>query len=103
MLEYATQLGIKTERAIDVGCSVGRAVFELARTYKEVVGVDLSESFIEAANTLKRDAQLDYFRKDEGQLGQTLTATIDSAIVRNRTTFRQADACALPPDLVGFD
>jgi 5-histidylcysteine sulfoxide synthase/putative 4-mercaptohistidine N1-methyltranferase len=103
VLGSATQLGIKTERAIDIGCSVGRAVFELARTYKEVVGIDLSESFIEAANTLKREGKLDYFRKDEGELGKTLTATIDSAIDRNRTTFRQADACALPPDLVGFD
>lgn len=103
VLETATQLGIQTERAIDVGCSVGRAVFELARTYPEVVGVDLSEAFIQAANTLKHEGQLDYFRKDEGQLGATLTATIDSAIDRNRTTFRQADACALPPDLVGFD
>jgi|GEM_PF-301796 len=103
VLDSATQLGIKTERAIDVGCSVGRAVFELARTYQEVVGVDLSESFIEAANTLKSEGQLDYFRKDEGNLGQTLSATINSAIERNRTAFRQADACALPPDLVGFD
>jgi 5-histidylcysteine sulfoxide synthase len=31
VLDLATELGIKTERAIDVGCAVGGAVFELAR------------------------------------------------------------------------
>jgi len=103
VLDSATELDIKTERAIDIGCAVGGAVFELARNYQEVVGIDLSESFIQAANTLKQEGQLDYFRKDEGNLGQTLTATIDPAIDRTRTNFRQADACALPAELVGFD
>jgi 5-histidylcysteine sulfoxide synthase/putative 4-mercaptohistidine N1-methyltranferase len=101
--EYATKLGTGKGRAIDIGCAVGRAVFEMARTFEEVVGIDLSQSFIEAAQTLKRDGSLAYFRKDEGNLGQRLTATIDSAIDRNRTTFRQADACGLPADLHGFD
>jgi 5-histidylcysteine sulfoxide synthase/putative 4-mercaptohistidine N1-methyltranferase len=103
LVESANKLGIQTQRAIDVGCAVGGAVFELARTFEEVVGVDLSEAFIEAANTLKHEGHLDYFRKDEGELGQTLTATIVPSIDRHRTTFRQADACALPPELVGFD
>lgn len=103
IVESATQLGISTRRAIDVGCAVGGTVFELARTFEEVVGIDLSESFIDAANTLKRDGQLAYFRKEEGKLGQSLTATIDANIDRKRTTFRQADACALPAELLGFD
>ena len=30
-------------RALDVGCSVGRSSFELAREYNEVVGLDFSQ------------------------------------------------------------
>ena len=38
------------------GCAVGRASFELARDYDEVIGVDLSRAFIDAAETLRRRA-----------------------------------------------
>ena len=30
-------------RVLDVGCSVGRSSFELAREYNEVVGLDFSQ------------------------------------------------------------
>ena len=103
VVESAAKLGIATNRAIDVGCSVGGAVFKMAQTFEEVVGIDLSKAFVEAANTLKKVGHLKYFRKDEGELGQHLTATVDPAIDRNRTTFRQGDACALPTELAGFD
>jgi hypothetical protein len=31
-------------RALDLGCAVGRSSFELARSFGEVVGVDLSKT-----------------------------------------------------------
>jgi len=34
---------------LDLGCAVGRTTVELADYFKEVVGVDLSHAFIEAA------------------------------------------------------
>jgi len=33
------------KRALDVGCAVGRATFELARSFDETVGIDLSARF----------------------------------------------------------
>lgn len=36
-------------RALDIGCAVGRTTFELANRFKEVVGIDLSNAFINAA------------------------------------------------------
>ncbi|PKO84209.1 MAG: hypothetical protein CVU17_03320 [Betaproteobacteria bacterium HGW-Betaproteobacteria-11] len=103
LLEGAREFGAGMERALDVGCAVGRATFELARGYREVTGVDLSAAFVEAGQALKRAGRLDYFRKDEGDLGATLTAVIDPAIDRRRVGFRQADACSLPAEWVDFD
>ncbi|MNX88947.1 Ubiquinone biosynthesis O-methyltransferase [compost metagenome] len=101
--DAAREAGISGGRALDVGCAVGGAVFELARHFDAVTGVDLSKSFIDAADALRRDGRLDYDRKDEGKLTTPRTAEIDPAIARERTTFRQADACALPAEYEGFD
>ncbi|MDG4548958.1 MAG: 5-histidylcysteine sulfoxide synthase [Candidatus Contendobacter sp.] len=103
LTDAARDHGVSTDRALDVGCAVGRASFELARGYRTVLGVDLSRAFIDAAETLRRDGELRYFRKDEGLLGATLSAMVDPAIDRNRVGFRQADACSLPAELVDFD
>ena len=38
--------------ALDVGCAVGGATFELARSFEAVVGLDFSHAFIAAAKRL---------------------------------------------------
>lgn len=48
-IEAAKSENIKG-RALDLGCAVGRATIELAQYFDEVVGIDYSNSFIEAAN-----------------------------------------------------
>lgn len=103
VVEVAKEFGVSLKRALDLGCAVGRASFELARTCEEVVGIDLSASFIDAANTLQREGQSSYFRKDEGDLGIDRMAYVPADIDRSRVSFRQADACALPADLADFD
>ena len=103
LLDAAREYGAPTSKALDIGCAVGRASFELARGYQEVLGVDLSRAFIDAAEALRHDGELRYFRKDEGKLGATLNAMVDPAIDRSRVSFRQADACSLPAELVDFD
>ena len=103
LLDAAREYGVSTDRALDVGCAVGRASFELARGYREVLGADLSRAFIDAADTLRRQGELHYFRKDEGDLGAMLNAMIDPAIDRSRVNFRQADACSLPAEWMDFD
>ena len=45
------------ERALDLGCAVGRSTFELARHFKEVIGIDFSQAFVDAANQLKQDGR----------------------------------------------
>ncbi len=103
LLDAARDYGVPTAKALDIGCAVGRSSFELARVYENVLGVDLSRAFIDAADALRRDGELRYFRKDEGRLGAMANAMIDPAIDRNRVQFRQADACSLPAELADFD
>ena len=82
---------------------MGGAAFELARAFEHVLGVDLSASFVAAATTLQREGKLSFRRHDEGELGVDLIATVDPSIDRRRARFRQADACGLPAELIGFD
>ncbi len=103
VIEAAKEAGIAGGKALDVGCAVGRASFELARHFDEVLGVDLSASFVEAADTIKTAGGLDYALSVEGELTEPRTARVAAEIERGRVAFRQADACSLPPELVGYD
>ena len=40
-------------RGLDVGCAVGRSSFELSRLCAEVIAVDYSQTFIEAAEQIR--------------------------------------------------
>ncbi len=91
------------DRALDLGCAVGRSSFELARKFTHVTGIDYSKEFINAASALRATGELTYQRRDQGEQFTDLTAHVDSAIDRTRLTFRQGDACALPDDLFSFD
>jgi 5-histidylcysteine sulfoxide synthase/putative 4-mercaptohistidine N1-methyltranferase len=103
LIDGANTYGAGADTALDVGCAVGGASFELARGFREVIGVDLSRSFIDAANRLQREGEFRYFRKDEGELGDERVALVDPAIERSRVGFRQADAASLPADWLDFD
>lgn len=103
-LDYAVRCvaGCAGERALDIGCAVGRSTLELARNCKSVVGIDFSRRFIDAAETIRRDGSLAYHRTDEGALTTPLVAwrpDIDPARVR----FEVGDAMALRSDLGEFD
>ena len=59
---------IKTSKALDLGCSVGRASFELAKTFDEVMGIDFSANFINVGVKLKIYDSLIYKVKKEGEI-----------------------------------
>jgi putative 4-mercaptohistidine N1-methyltranferase len=107
--ERCVSLGVRPEglpsaaRALDVGCAVGRASFELARTCGEVLGIDRSRQFIAAACRLCEDGVVSYDRVDEGLLTTRLQAHVPTDIDRSRVQFRASDAQSLPQDLGQFD
>lgn len=90
-------------RALDVGCSVGRSSFELARTCAEVVGVDYSQAFINVANHLQGSGFYDYSYPLEGALRVRSVAAVPEGIDRDRVQFLQGDAQNLPAELGVFD
>lgn len=90
-------------RALDLGCSVGRSSFELARHCGEVVGVDTSQRFIDVASRLQEQGSLTYAYTEEGRLTTPTTAVVPLGIDRKRVRFERGDAQALRPSLGTFD
>ncbi len=90
-------------RALDLGCSVGRSTFELARHCEAVIGIDYSHAFIDAANRLKADGEHPATRLDEGSATTALQVAVDPSIDRSRVFFEQGDAQAVREDIGSFD
>jgi putative 4-mercaptohistidine N1-methyltranferase len=85
--------------ALDLGCAVGRSSFELTTLGYEVIGIDYSQSFIQAALQLATGTAIEYQRADEGSLSTTLIAQMPAAKIH----FEQGDAMHLRADLGAFD
>jgi putative 4-mercaptohistidine N1-methyltranferase len=90
-------------RALDLGCAVGRSTFDLARLCSEAIGIDYSERFVVAAETIRRDGAMPYARTDEGELTTPLTAHRPTGVDAARVTFEVGDAMALRAGLGTFD
>ena len=90
-------------QALDLGCAVGGSAFVLAETFAEVLGIDFSHRFIEAANVLARGGALAYERFDEGGLTTPLVVGPLANPAFGKVRFEQGDAMDLPAELGGFD
>jgi len=93
----------KNARALDLGSSVGRSSFELARHCQRVIGIDYSQAFIDAANRLVAEGRHPATRLDEGSATTQLMVEVDSAIDRSRVSFEQGDAQDIREDIGQFD
>lgn len=91
------------ERALDLGCAVGRSSFELSALAHEVTGLDFSHAFVDAAQRLQRGETLTYRRHEEGFRSTELHARRPERARPERIVFMQGDAMALPGEWGGFD
>jgi 5-histidylcysteine sulfoxide synthase/putative 4-mercaptohistidine N1-methyltranferase len=93
--------------ALDLGCGVGRASFELAKGgFEQVTGLDFSTRFFRLAARMQEEGHLRYTFPEEGEIFSFHEVTLadyglDS--IRERVQFFQADACNLPGKFTGYD
>lgn len=97
---------VKKKRALDLGCSVGRSSFELAKIFDEVLGIDFSANFINVGVKLKKYDNLIYKIKVEGEIFEDKSVSLkDLGLdkVKNRVEFMQGDACNLKSIYTSYD
>ncbi len=91
------------DRALDLGCAVGRSAFELSRTCREVMGIDYSRNFIAAAEALRTEGRLHYNCREEAASVRPLIASRPAGSCPERLSFEQGDAMQLREDIGDFD
>lgn len=89
--------------ALDVGCAVGGSSFALARWCAQVLGVDFSARFIDAARSLGERGSLSLEVVEQGRRLRSFTARVPESIDRNRVRFSVGDAQNLPASWANFD
>jgi len=82
---------------------VGRSSLELARRIPEVIGIDLSKSFIRAAKKIQKRGKLRFNLLEEGTITRPSLAAFCPPTPRRRTTFLAGNALHLPADIGSFD
>jgi putative 4-mercaptohistidine N1-methyltranferase len=100
--DFMPAIGV-VERALDLGCAVGRSTFELSRWAQEVVGIDLSHRFIAAANRVQETGRIEIRRLDEGELISRFARELPLDLRRERCQFEIGDATELPANIGQFD
>lgn len=90
-------------RALDIGCAVGRSSFELGRFCDDILGIDFSHAFIQAAGLLKEQGLLSFEATAEGDIRRLVQARVSPGLDRQRVHFRVGDAMNLPEDVGTFD
>jgi len=93
-------------RALDLGCAVGRASFELAKHFDFVSGIDFSARFIRIAFQLQEKGIIHYQLPEEGEIVSFHEQNLKDfglAGYGARIEFFQGDAHNLKPQFTGYD
>jgi len=89
--------------SLDLGCAVGASAFHLSKTSEKVIGIDFSSLFIDAANKLKEEGELEYRYQEEGSILISTKAMVPEGAVAENVSFAEGDAMDLPEGFKGFD
>jgi putative 4-mercaptohistidine N1-methyltranferase len=93
----------RKDRALDLGCAVGRSTFELARHFGHVTGMDRSARFIAAAQQMQKERAVTVRVPREGGAGDEFRLELPSDPRAEHVAFETGDACALRAGLGPFD
>ncbi len=93
-------------RALDLGCAVGRASFELAKHFAFVTGIDFSARFIRIAHQLQEKGIIHYQLPEEGEIvsfHEQRLSDFGLGGAGQKIEFFQGDAHNLKPQFTGYD
>jgi putative 4-mercaptohistidine N1-methyltranferase len=90
-------------QALDLGCSVGRSSYELARLCDHVLAVDSSHAFISAAKEIQQAGHLNYAIQEEGLRKVPRIAKRPEDVDPSRIEFRCSDVMDLFKEPATFD
>jgi len=95
----------ETKKALDLGCSVGRSSFEMAKIYDDVLGVDFSSNFIKVAINLKDNENISFSITKEADIKESKEVSLKSLNLEtnNIINFAQGDACNLKQEYNNYD
>ncbi len=91
------------ERALDLGCAVGRSSFELSQNFDSVYGIDYSKNFISAAEHLKNYQNHPLELLLEGHKTLSVNVNLPPNVNPNRVNFSVGNAESLSEELGVFD
>lgn len=94
--------GMQNGRALDVGCAVGGLTFRLVPGFQEVVGIDYSQHFVDAANQMKSVGQMNFTILKQGNIFEPRLTSFPRDIDRTKASFYHGDACNLDKSLGSF-
>ncbi len=92
--------------ALDLGCKTGRTSWELARTFSNVTGVDLSARTIRVATQLQDQGRFNYIFPEEGEVCDFRQVTLEDFDLKplvKKVKFLQADFANLKNVFSGYD
>ncbi len=99
----AAEVSGTIDRALDLGCAVGRSSLELSRVADEVIGIDFSASFIDVADQVRKGDPVTYSRYGEMHQPESLAVRLPEGVQPDRVSFEVGDAMSLREDLGRFD
>ncbi|GKY97274.1 hypothetical protein MPSEU_000685800 [Mayamaea pseudoterrestris] len=89
---------LTNNRALDIGCAVGGASFELAKSFGHVDAFDFSASFVHAAHRMQAGESIRFRVPVEADIYEEVEAVHESDVserVRSKIDFFTGDACKI--------
>ena len=93
-------------RALDLGCAVGRASFELAQHFEHVSAIDFSARFIRIAYQLQEKGVVHYQLTEEGEIisfHEKRLSDFNLSEASDKVEFFQGDAHNLKPQFTDYN
>ena len=106
LMAHVQANSIATDRALDLGCAVGRSSFELAKNFQHVDALDFSARFVQQGAKLQAHNRLRYTLPVEGDIVEYREVLLDKLgydDVKDRIDFLQGDACNLKPQFTDYN